>query len=329
MKRFVISVVLFFAIPLLLLAGLYAFTDPYRTMREFNRDDFDETNREYFSTELFLQNNPEQQYNAFVFCSSRGSGINSYLWKHLLGDTIRPFVFQSWAEDLVGMEEKVNFVIQQGNHIDYALILVDMSCTFDNRKHNSPVDQRHYLLDGGNKLTYNYRFWLNFIQKPSQWVSAIKKSRRPLSNSYDHIANDRDNDNCYLWQELPPQDSLSGCSAISKQTFLNQVKFQKESDIKVGSPVIDADDVARLRRIKATLDSHHANVKILLSPYYVYQNPMANPKDVQLLKSIFGDENVFDYTQKSELTTDYNYYLDPKHFGRRAGGMILQEMYKQ
>lgn len=327
MKRFIISVGLFFLVPLILLLFLYVVTDPYRIVQPFDKNNIDETNREYYSTELFLQNNPSQKYDSFIFCSSRGGGISSYLWKHLLGDTIRPFVFQAWNENLIGIEEKVKFVDGQGNDIKYALILLDFPGSFRNGKKSDPVDHHHYLLDGGTKLSYNFFFYKNFVQKPSEWLVAIKKSNKILSNEYDTISNDRFNTNIDTWDSMPPMDSLKYCSPMGRKTFLNKVKCQKEDDIVVAAPCIKEDDKKRLRRIKSVFDKHNTQVKILIDPYYIYQNPIASPDDVKILKDIFGESNVYDFTQKSDITTNYNYYSDPSHFGLRAGRVMLLKIY--
>ena len=106
MKRFVYTILVFIAIPLILLVGLYIWTDPFRCLHDFDINDVDATNREYLSTELFLRNNPTYHYNSFIFSSSRGGGMNTYQWKQYLPEGAKPFLFQAWGESLTGIELK-------------------------------------------------------------------------------------------------------------------------------------------------------------------------------------------------------------------------------
>lgn len=329
MKRFIISVFCFFAIPFLLLLGIYIITDPYRTVGKFDPSDIDETNREYFSTELFLRNNPTMQYNAFVFCSSKGGGINTYLWRELINDSIRPFVFQAWADDIVGMCEKLDFLDKNGSHVDYALILLDLPSSFTKNPHDQVINLRHYLLDGGNRFTYNTNYFVKFAQKPSQWMKAVKNkvSGVKLIHEYDTIWGDRFASNKDCWRELPPQDSLCYCTELTRQTFLREVTYQKESDIVYGEPSINGENIEILQHMKDVLDRQRTKYKILICPQYVFKNPMANLDDVKILGNIFGAENVYNYSVDCAYTRDYNYLSDPSHFGVRLGSLILQEMY--
>ena len=67
MKKFLLILSLVLVSPIILLFGLYLYTDPFRTLHSFNPNDIDATNREYLSTELFLQNKDKYSYNSFVF----------------------------------------------------------------------------------------------------------------------------------------------------------------------------------------------------------------------------------------------------------------------
>ena len=70
MKRFIIAILLFVAIPFVLLVGIYVWTDPFRCIHAFDINDVDATNREYLSTELFRRNEPTYHYDSFIFSSS-------------------------------------------------------------------------------------------------------------------------------------------------------------------------------------------------------------------------------------------------------------------
>ena len=75
MGRFLKRILLLLLVPVLLLAAVYFVTDPYKTLRPFSLTNFDSTNRDYLSSELFLLNADEQRYDSYIFGSSRGCGI--------------------------------------------------------------------------------------------------------------------------------------------------------------------------------------------------------------------------------------------------------------
>lgn len=97
MRRFIVRISLFIVSPLALLLIIYLVTDPYRTLRPFSLDYFDDTNRDYLSSELFLMNYPSQHYDSYIFGSSRASGFNTYHWLKYLPEGSNQFLFQGWG----------------------------------------------------------------------------------------------------------------------------------------------------------------------------------------------------------------------------------------
>ena len=329
MKRFVVTIISALGIPVLILVILFCVTDPYRTIHKFDPTNAYDDAREYVSTELFLRNNPTQQYNAFVFANSRAAAITTYLWSSLIGDNVRPFLFQAWAENIEGIQQKVDFVDHSGNDLDYVLLMVDRSTFPASVKRTGLLYLRHPLLSGQSWIGFEADVFKNYIQKPSQWAQSIKSfvkgERHPLS--CDTITNDVYDYYADVWDSDLQPDSLNACSPIVRKAFIEEVSHMDDSDIQTGRPLITASYEASLRHIKAVFDAHHTQYKVLIMPAYIYKNKLFNPKDIALLNDIFGSENVYNYLQKSELTTDYNYYFDPAHPGLLAGSIILREIY--
>lgn len=92
MKKFLLVISLTLGLPILLLMAVYVWTDPFCSLRDFDINNVDATNREYLSTELFLRNKDNYTYDSFVFASSRGGGINTYTWKMYLPEGDRKSV---------------------------------------------------------------------------------------------------------------------------------------------------------------------------------------------------------------------------------------------
>ena len=329
MKKFLITISLVIVVPLILLAGIYIWTDPFRCVHAFDINDVDATNREYLSTELFLRNNPTYHYNSFIFASSRGGGINTYQWKQYLPKGAQPFLFQAWSETLTGIELKLEYLSEHDVPIDNVLILFDIPGTFaqDQLPHEA-LSMKHFMFTGGSRVTYNVWQYANFTQKPSLWVSSIKARLRNKRVAYesDLITNDWERDNCYNFTELPPQDSLKNCSEMTRKTFIAKWEHSNKVVI-VSEPLITEQFETNLRHIKSILVANHADYHVIITPAPCYTNLSINPEDLVLLQTIFGSERVHNYSGKKELTEDYNNFFDPGHFGLRVGYMIIEDIY--
>ena len=338
MKKFLFRVVLSLGIPLLLLVLIYVVTDPFKMLRPFSLNYFDGANRDYLSTELFLRNNPKYHYNSFIFGSSKCNGINSYHWNHYLSDSSRQFVFQAWRETITGIELKIDFLDQNGNDIDNALLLFDIPHhAFDKvQLSNEAMFIKHYRLTGQPKFVYHTRLFMGFIQKPSKWVESVKRFIVPESVKFpaDTISNDWNLSGRVPNREVDfhaslPKDSLFSMSSLSRKNFLKANERKTDADLVEYKPVITQKMIVKLEHIKAVFDSHHTNYYILISPTYCYTNPCINRKDLKVLQSIFGEDRVINYSGKNEFTSDYNNFSDPEHFGLSVGWQIIEDIYNK
>lgn len=332
MKRFIISISLFIALPLMLLVGLYLWTDPFRCIHEFDIHDVDATNREYLSTELFLRNYPTYHYNSFIFASSRGGGMNTYQWKQYLPDGAQPFLFQAWGESLTGIELKINYLNEQHVPIDNALILLDIPSSFAayNQLPKDAISMKHYMFTGHSKFGYNAMQYFNFIQSPSLWIKSIKNRVAGvcIACESDTITNDWECENRAHYMELPEQDSLKQCSEMTRKTFFAKLEHL-DKEVEVSKPLITPEYEEQLHHIKSILDKNKTDYHVIITPAPCYTNPAINPEDLAMLQFIYGAEHVHDYSGKNEITEDYNNFSDPGHFGLRVGYLIIEEIYRE
>jgi len=326
MKRFFIRVGIFFILPFLLLIAIYVWTDPFRCIHTFDLNNIDTGNREYFTTELFLRNQPTYQYNSFVFCSSRGLGFNTYTWKMYLPDEARPFLFQAWGETLTGIELKIDYLAKQNIPIGNALVLLDIPRTFRTDQLPSiAIERKHYLFTGESQFMYNVGQFYNFIQKPTFVVEKIRNTLRGTKCEcvFDTITNDCDHSNKDNYATMPPQDTIS---ENTRRLFFPQIENGDTIQLQ-SEQLITAQFLKQLEHIHDIFVQNHTDYYIILTPGYCYSNPSVNEHDLALLQSVFGEERVYDYTGKNYLSSDYNNYLDYNHFGLRVGYLILEDIY--
>lgn len=331
MKKFLLILLAFFGIPLLLLLGLYLWTDPFRTLHTFDINNVNSVNREYVSTELYLRNKDTYRYNAFVFGSSQASGLNTYTWKMYLPESASTFLFQGWSDEIVGVKEKLEWLDANGANIKYALILMDMPGFFDMAalESHSPLAMHHYALHKQPKWQYHAWEYINYIQKPSEWINFtkihIKGTEAPLET--DPITNDWLLENAENFKEIPKQDSLSQCSEQTRRTFFLLNLNVSEKDVKMASTMIDDSFMPTLQAVKSIFDKQHTDYYIIITPVYRYTHPYINLQDLEKLQNVFGADRVYDFSSRVEYTSDYNDFFDPVHFGTRLGWFMLREVY--
>lgn len=330
MKKFLTIVGLFLGMPLLLLLGLFLWTDPFRTLHVFDINDVNTVNREYVSTELYLRNKDTYHYNAFVFGSSQASGLNTYTWKMYLPEGASTFLFQSWSENITGVKQKLEWLDANGANIDHALILIDMPGFFSkNQVTYDALSMKHYALSGESAWRYHAREYYNFIQKPSSWIESTKQTILGYKQtiSADSITNDWFAENVRDYESIPKQDSLSQCTEQTRKNFFLMNANVSDEDVLMASAMISERFKPTLETIRAVLEKQNTDYYIIVTPIYRFTNPYMNPEDLCTLQDVFGEDRVYDFSTRKEYTSDYNDFFDPIHFGTRLGWYMLREIY--
>ena len=321
MGRFLRKIAILLFVPLLLLAAVYFVTDPYKTLRPFSLTYFDSTNRDYLSSELFILNSKDIDYDSFIFGSSRACGINSYHWVHYLPEGSRQFVFQAWGETVTGIDQKVKYLDETGISIKNALILLDVPRSFGKvQEPTKALSIKDPAISKQPKFVHESILFWNFIQKPSQWIQAIK------NRGFDTVSNDWEKGNKNLDISIqPPPDSLKKLSQVAKNAFLKDLTVN--GGISISVPLITNVLVQRLESIQSVFEQHGTSFRVIVTPGFCYKDSAISPIDLAILESIFGSENVFDFSRKNELNSDYNNYSDPSHFGLGVGWRMIEDIY--
>lgn len=328
MKKFLLIILATIGIPVAIILGIFLYTDPFRTLQPFDISDIDATNREYLSTELFIRNMDNYKYNSFVFSSSKGCGINTYTWRMYLSEEAYPYLFQAWSETITGIQLKMEFLQQNNIKIDNALILIDIPSSFANDQlPYEALSMKHYVFTQTPKCIYNAILFYNFLQKPTLWIKNIKNTINHVQTYYpaDTITNDWQIENSNNYSTIPPLDSLKNCSEMTRNTFFNKIAHIKGKP--KSQPVISEKYQDQLKQIKSILENNNTNYQIIVTPGYYYTSMPIDSFDLSILQDIFGKEFVHDFSKENEITTNYNYFTDPGHFGLRAGFVMLQDIY--
>ena len=331
MGRFLKRIVILLLVPVLLLAAVYFVTDPYKTLRPFSLTYFDDTNRDYLSSELFVKNYPEYQYNSYVFGSSRGGGINTYQWLKYLPEGSSQFLFQAWGETITGIDQKISYLDEHNYSLDNALILIDIPLSFS--KPQLPtlaMSIKDPRFSHQPRWVFQAILFYDFIQKPSEWLRAVRKWRHsvPPSVTFDPISNDWEKGNKELDLSNPPEkDNMRSLSGKARTVFLKDYVYNPYVALPESKSVIDGPMTEIMNHIKSIFDRNGTNYRIVVTPAYGYQYPAISEEDMRILQTIFGEEYVYDYSGRRDITLDYENFSDPNHFGLNIGWQILEEVY--
>lgn len=332
MGRFLKKISILLLVPLLLLLAVYFVTDPYKTLKPFSLTYFDTTNRDYLSSELFVKNYPEHQYNSYVFGTSRGCGINTYQWLTYLPEGASQFLFQAWGETITGIDQKVTYIEEHHYPLDNVLMLVDIPKTFSRPQlPHIAMAIKDPRFSHQPEWAFQATLFYDFIQKPSEWKRAVRnkvKGIRPAV-TFDPISNDWEMENKDLDLSGPPEkECLRNMSRKAKAVFKRDYVDNPYVTIPESVPVIDGSMLEIMDHIKGVFDRNGTYYKIVVTPGYGYQYPEITDDDLQALRVVFGEENVFDFSRRKEITLDYENFGDPNHFGLNVGWQILEEVYQ-
>ena len=316
MKKFLIKTCLFFGGSIVLIIGIYFYTDTFKTIYPFELKNISTVNREYLSVELFKKNYAKHRYNSFILCSSRGCGINTYQWKQYLDKEDNQFLFQAWSETIMGTCRKLNYLDSHGVSLKNVIILIDIPSSFVKEQESyKAITIQHYDITGKSKLFYHYNMFLAYL-KPSEIFKSIKD--KILCNresvKFDTISNDWNNGNRDNYLTPPKQDSL-----------VNRDNFSDNIVETLSPPLIDSEKKAFLLDIQRILQKHHSKYKIVITPSY--EQTKIHHYDLQELYTIFGQQNVFDFSGKNTISTDKYNFSDINHFDLVAGWEIIETIY--
>ena len=159
------------------------------------------------------------------------------------------------------------------------------------------IVMKHYALTEEPEWLYHTYEYYNFIQRPSNWIDYAKQKLKGIHAELDadSITNDFFITNRENFQELPKQDSLKGCSEQARRNFFLRHSNVSEADVKMAPAVIDESFTPALKTIKSIFDKQQTRFYIIITPTFRYTNPYINTKDLEILQSIFGKEQVYDY----------------------------------
>jgi hypothetical protein len=330
MTRFIKKLLLFFS-PILLLVLIYLISDPFKVIynyTDYNEDLYIYKNRDFISTEMYLKNSKKFLYDSFIFGSSSTLGFPPSLWGNFIKTSNNIFSFDASGENIVGIWSKIKYIHESNHQIKNALIIFDTGKTFEKFVNKGHLFIKHYKVYHSSWLRFQLEFLTTFIN--IKLLTAIMHYK--MSNHvYPYMANIID-DRFYHADLVTNELLFEGPFNELKTDSLNYYDkrkslFKNRSNKFVeNNPQINTDHIRMLKEIKDIFENDSTDFRIIITP--LYNQISFNKMDLNILKTIFGEKIVFDYSGINEYTEKISNFYDGAHFKQYVGADLLKIIYE-
>lgn len=332
------------ALPLLLIVLSYVWFDPFRALRP--ADPFwraEEpmrvgTNKSMISTFQFDSRHRQSHYDSYIFGSSLSIGYRAADWATYLPDTARVFHFDGSSETLRGILLKMRYVVDEGEALAHALIVMDVEMFRRDNRHPAPYlfRQPPQITPEPDLLPFHWSFfrqWLNreFVAayidlnlhglQPYMLERSIFTAEQP---DYDPVTNE---------ESYPFYDDAIAADIDSFYARRDSLFRGYPTEEHTAPPLLTADTPmgADNRRIidemALLLRSQHTDYRIVIAPRLSLER--INPADLRLLQDTFGADRITDLSGKNDLSADRrNFYDGHSHPRPEACREALHRIYR-
>jgi len=333
MKQFLNRLV-FFALPgvisLTVLLSSYLYFDPFKVLRSYTNFSYPYviTNRDYISTTMFNKNYKKNNYNSFIFGSSRTLAYRPDSWHNYLSEDDKPFMYDASGESIYGIYSKLKYLTSKNINIKNALLIFCKDVTFSNSEnHKGHLFIKHPDISGESELSFQLEFLKAYLSPKfffNFYSYKILGEYKPFMTGY--IENRRvtmdtiTNEIHIIDQENEIAQNPAAYYLKRKNLFYERKGEQIDTVQRINSK-----QLIMLREIKRILEENKTNYKVVISP--LYDQVKFSTYDMSVLKNLFAN-NLFDFSGKNKFTDSVTNYFETSHYRPVVGDSILKIIYK-
>ena len=328
--RFLLPLCIFFGV--LIISLIYL--DPFKVFGSYQdyNDTFISLNRNVVTTRTYQANREKENFDSFIFGSSRSQAFKVQNWQKYLSKTASAFHFDASSEGIYGITTKIKYIDKQGDSIKNALLILDSDILQKNRDNSGHLFVSVPEVVGSSSFSFyftyiksslNLRFLLAYLD-----YSLFKTYRASYMGflireaKYPHIANNKNGDIWYGYDTHIAKDSVGYYNErIASGTFY---KRQENISQDTKSTVTDKEKEL-LQAIKDIFDKHNTDYKIVIAPLYD-QIPLEKAQ-LEILENTFGKENIYNFSGKNELTEPITNFYEKSHFRPHVADTMLRFIY--
>jgi hypothetical protein len=321
--------------PFIIVLGIYVYEDPFKVLRSYERYyDSGEAvrvvlNNDYIATEIVRTQWVLRKYDSFIFGSSRSRFYEMADWQQYIQST-NCFHFDASSESLFGVHKKIQYLDSIGAVISNALIVVDSDLLATTNNSQGHLLRKHPALSGECQAAFQMIFLKAFFD-----VKFCKTYLHYLATGrfHEYMSQDRLLDNADIYYDAYFNEMkfsrIEAMIETNPESYYTQKMrvFYKRGEVPLfAPPVIDIARRAMLLEMCELLIKHRCHYKIIISP--LYNQKKINPDDLLCLRSIFGADNVFDFSGINSFTESYTNYYENSHYRPHVAREMLKTVYK-
>jgi hypothetical protein len=325
-------------LPFFLLFILYVCFDPFKVLYKYEsyfqsgHPSYVTLNKDYVSTQTFINNSSKFQYNSFIFGNSRSMFYEINSWKKYI-KTDDCFHFDASEETLLGINRKIKFLHNNHVRLANALIILDYSVLNEliYGESKSHLFIAHPALSHQNWLSFQIEFFKSFFSPDFliayldfKCTNKIKDymTRGYLLNNFSLMYNLKYNEIQYkIFDDLIKNDESAYYNEKKIKEFHTRDSVQKYSP-----KAISVAQLKMLKEIYSILKEDNTEYKIIISP--LYDQKKLDIADIEILNNLFGHTNVFDFSGINHITSDYHNYYEVSHYRPSVADTILKYIYR-
>ncbi|RTQ53284.1 hypothetical protein EJV47_00670 [Hymenobacter gummosus] len=315
-------------LPFSTVVASYLVLDPFQVL--YHYDAFATQvipNRDYFSTQTFVNNYPRHPYRSFILGNSRTLGFAVSDWVNYTHDPLS-FHYDALAESLFGVWKKLQFLENQGVRPRHVLIVCDAQLLAQTRDVDSHLFRKDPRLTGELPFRFQLSFFRAYLARFFFWHYWKLKLTGQVTPGMEDLFNTRG----------------GGVAPVTNDMLLTEVEQQIAADSvgfyahnpglpprparpPVSPAVIGPEARQQLEAIRAILVRHRTDYHFVISP--LYSQEALNPADLAYLVQTFGRERIHNFSGVNELTRYPGHYYEASHYRPLVGRKIMRLIYAQ
>lgn len=312
------------AFPLLFVLALYFVTNPFGILPySFLENKISEKSSDIQSTRNFLDNYKTKKYNTFIFGNSRANAFVPYFQDYFNQSIL--LKYNSPGESVRNIYRKVKLIDSLGLNLKYVIIHMD-EAILENVNNTNPYKQGPaYLHHPLTAPSSNFYFQTKGLAYFFEDLYFLPYSHYLLTKSYHPYMKKYFNET-YNKNTLPREELANKFGEqyyiINKEIFPERNKVNKTIGVNINNS-----DILLLLEILKIFKKHNTDYKISFSINYHMRK--MNKKVITIFETIYGKQNVYDFTGKNSISQELGNFYEPSHFKKKAGKMILDSIYSK
>lgn len=330
--RFILKLSIFL-IPFIGLLAVYFLNDPFMVLKHYDRYDNSPVmlNESYIGWQMYMNNRDSIPFDSFIMGNSCTMAYQCHEWEKYLDGGRAVRLFGNY-ESIAAISLKLQALEKNGTDIKNLLLVLDK----ESLSKDLIMNNHNYILPPAISGNTNFSFQEKFCQAffstyfllPyldykifHQYRPYMKGVINPYGIIRDSVTNDAIN---------PREKMIREEGEIYWENHKKEFKRSRNSEYRNGNDLEGEQflweaETCILREIDKICRKHNTSVKIIISPDY--SQISINPADVEILKSIFGEKNVFNFSGVNEYTNDIHNYYERGHYRPILGARLLQKVY--